>query len=103
MSVRGSQPLSKCYKRGSGQVENFPQILKASILFLKWVRILTEIDWYYYYQGATPAPICIVQHRKLINSPAKCSVTSELSFWGGGHKNDMYYMKISVSLSFLLQ
>ena len=42
--------------------------------FFRWVRILPEIDWYHY-QGASPAPTCIV--------PYELSVTSEPSEGGG--------------------
>ena len=34
-------------------------------IFFKWVRILPEIDWYHY-QCASPAPMCILWHQKLI-------------------------------------
>ena len=36
--------------------------------FFKWVRISPEIDWYHY-QGASPAPSCIVRHKTLIKTP----------------------------------
>ena len=36
--------------------------------FFKWVRISLRIDWYHY-QGACPAPLCIVQHETLIKTP----------------------------------
>ena len=38
--------------------------------FFKWVRILPEIDWYPY-QGASPAPSCIVRHKTLIKTPTR--------------------------------
>ena len=36
--------------------------------FFKWVRISPEIDWYHY-QGASPAPACIVRHQTMIKAP----------------------------------
>ena len=41
--------------------------------FFKWVRILPESDWYHFL-GASPAPMCIVQHKTL-----KKTSTSEVS------------------------
>ena len=40
---------------------------KKNVLFFKWVRILPEID--YHYQGASPAPTCIVWHQTLTKTP----------------------------------
>ena len=46
--------------------------------FLKWVRILSEIDWIHY-QGASPAPMCIVRHQTMTETPTRWNVTSEPS------------------------
>ena len=56
--------------------------------FFKWVRISPEIDWNHY-QGASPAPKCIVRYQTLIKTPMRLSVTSEPSVgvWGGGKEN----------------
>ena len=51
---------------------------RKMFFFFKWVRISPEIDWYHY-QGASPAPTCIVRHQKLIKTPTRWSVTSEPS------------------------
>ena len=42
----------------------------ARIFFLKWVRILQEIDWYHYL-GASPAPSCKVRQQTLIKNPMR--------------------------------
>ena len=38
--------------------------------FFKWVRISPEIDWYHY-QGASPAPTCIVKHLTMTKTPMR--------------------------------
>ena len=41
---------------------------RKMFFFFKWVRISPEIDWYHY-QGASPAPTCIVRHQTMIKAP----------------------------------
>ena len=41
-------------------------------------RISPEINWYYY-QGANPAPRCIVLHQTITKTPTRWSITSESS------------------------
>ena len=52
--------------------------LEKCSFFFKWVRISPEIDWYHY-QGASPAPTCIVRHQTMTKTPTRWSVTSEPS------------------------
>ena len=49
---------------------------RKMFFFFKWVRISPEIDWYHY-QGASPAPTCIVRHQTMTKTPTRWSVTSE--------------------------
>ena len=41
--------------------------------FFKWDRISPEIDWYHY-QGASVAPMCIVQHQTMKKNHTRWSV-----------------------------
>ena len=54
---------------------------RKMFFFFKWVRISPEIDWYHY-QGASPAPMCIVRHQKLIKVPTS-EVSHQSPVWGG--------------------
>ena len=49
--------------------------------FFKWVRLSPEIDWYHY-QGASPAPTCLVRNQTMTKTPTRWSVTSESSVRG---------------------
>ena len=44
--------------------------LEKCSFFLKWVRILPEIDWYHY-QGASSAPTCIVWDQTMTKTPMR--------------------------------
>ena len=51
---------------------------RKMFFFFKWVRISPEIDWYHY-QGASPAPTCIVRHQTMTKTSTRWSVTLEPS------------------------
>ena len=57
--------------------------------FFKWVRISPEIDWYHY-QGASPAPTCIVWHQTMTKTATRWSVTSEPSVLPPPKKNFVF-------------
>ena len=57
---------------------------RKMFFFFKWVRISPEIDWYHY-QGASPAPTCIVRHQTMIKPPTS-EVSHQSPVWGGGPK-----------------
>ena len=64
----------------NGLTSSVVELEKCSF-FLKWVRISPEIDWCHY-QGASPAPTCIVRHQTMTRTPTRWSVTSEPSVRG---------------------
>ena len=43
---------------------------RAKLSFFYWVRISPEIDWCHY-QGASPAPTCIVRHQTMTKTPTR--------------------------------
>ena len=44
---------------------------RKMLFFFKWVRISPEIDWYHY-QGASPAPTCVVRHQTMTKKFQEC-------------------------------
>ena len=44
--------------------------VEKCFFFFKWVRISPEIDWYHY-QGASPAPTCIVRHQTMTKTSTR--------------------------------
>ena len=54
---------------------------RKMLFSFKWVRISPEIDWRHY-EGASPAPTCIVRHQTMTKTPSRWSVAPEPSVGG---------------------
>ena len=80
------------YKKCSNSVNFWA---RKMFFFFKWVRISPEIDWYHY-QGANPAPTCIVWHQTMTKTPMRLSVTSEPSVPPPQPEKEWYSLKMTV-------
>ena len=83
--------LPKIFFLGIGDFKMLPSFethhidgLPLSIFELEKCTFIngSEIDWYHY-QGANPAPTCIVWHQTITKTPIRWNVTSEPSGGGG--------------------